>query len=101
MSNIQNAVYNYHYQTGADFINYFAPCADLLRPAPNICTIKKLLKSWAQGAIVGRKGAKPLMESTPGLFHNKTSRGLNSWLNDLIKRQIYVALKRRKTQLVE
>ena len=42
------------------------PYADLLRPAPNIYASKKLLKSWAQGAKVGRKGAKPFMKSTPG-----------------------------------
>ena len=52
--------------SGVYFTNCFAPCADLLRPGPNICASKKLLKSWAQGAKVGRKGAKPFMKSTPG-----------------------------------
>ena len=46
------------------FINCFAPCADLSRPAPNNCASKKLLKNWAQGAKVGGKGAKPVMKST-------------------------------------
>ena len=53
--------------TGVDFINCFAPCADLLRPTPNICASKKLLKNWVQGAKVGRKGAKLFMKSTPGV----------------------------------
>ena len=53
--------------TGVDFINCFAPCADLLRPTPNICASKKLLKNWVQGAKVGRKGAKLFMKLTPGV----------------------------------
>ena len=48
-----------------NFINCFAPFAYLSRPAPYICASKKLLRSWAQGAKVGRKGAKPFMKSTP------------------------------------
>ena len=52
---------------GFHFINCFAPCAELSRPAPIIWASKKLLKSWAQGAKVGRKGAKPFMKLTPGL----------------------------------
>ena len=44
--------------TGIEFINCFAP---------KTCANKKLLKSWAQGAKVGRKVGKLLMKSTPGL----------------------------------
>ena len=42
------------------------PYAYLLDLAPNFCAIKKLLKSWAQGAKVGCRGTKPFMKSTPG-----------------------------------
>ena len=52
--------------TGVDFIKGFAPCAHRLRLAPNFRASKKLLKSWAQGAKVGRNGTKPFMKSTPG-----------------------------------
>ena len=51
--------------SGVDFIKGFAPCAHLLRLAPNFCASKKLLKSWVQGAKVGRRGAKLFIKSTP------------------------------------
>ena len=54
-------------RTGVDFIEGFAPCAHLLRLGPIFCASKKLLKSWAQGAKVGRRGAKLFMKSTPSL----------------------------------
>ena len=50
---------------GVDFIKGFVPCAHRLRLAPNFRASKKLLKSWAQGAKVGRYGAKPFLKSTP------------------------------------
>ena len=53
-------------QKGVDFINCFMPYAELSRLAPNFCASKKLLKSWAQGAKVWRRGAKPFMKSTLG-----------------------------------
>ena len=37
----------FHQQTVVNFINCFAPYAYLLRIAPNFCSSKKLLKSWA------------------------------------------------------
>ena len=54
------------YQPGVDFINCFGPYAHLLRLTPNFHASKKLLKSWAYGAKVGHRGAKPFMKSTPG-----------------------------------
>ena len=51
---------------GVDFINCFTPYAKLSRLAPNFCAGKKLLKSWAQGTKVRRRGAIPFMKSTPG-----------------------------------
>ena len=51
--------------SGVDFINCFAPYAKLSCLALNFCASKKLLKSWAQGLKVGRRGAKPIMKLTP------------------------------------
>ena len=55
------------FSPGVNFINCFAPYAKISRLAPKFCASKKLLKSWAQGAKVGRRGAKRFMKSTPGL----------------------------------
>ena len=52
--------------SGADFLNYFASYAELLRLGPNFCASKKLFKKWAQGAKVGCRGAKLFMKLTPG-----------------------------------
>ena len=51
---------------GVDFIDCFAPCTYILSLAPNFGASKELLKSWAQVAKDGCKGAKPVMKSTPG-----------------------------------
>ena len=56
---------------GVDFIKGFAPCAHLLHLAPSFCASEKLLKSWAQGANDGCKGAKQFMKSTPGVHFIK------------------------------
>ena len=53
---------------GVKFINCFASYAHLLRLTSNFPASEKLLKSWAQGAKVGRKGAKPFMKSTRGVM---------------------------------
>ena len=50
---------------GVDFMNCFTPIAAHSRLALNICTRKKILKSWAQGVKVGRRGAKPFIKLTP------------------------------------
>ena len=50
-----------HSQLGVNFINCFMPYAELWRLAPNFCASKKLLKSWALGVKVGRRGAKLFM----------------------------------------
>ena len=52
--------------TGVDSINCFAPYDHLFCLTPNFLASKKLLKSWAEGAKVGLRGAKPFMKSTPG-----------------------------------
>ena len=43
---------------------FFALYAKLLR-------LKKLLKSWVQGAKVGRRGTKPFMKSTLGVRNSE------------------------------
>ena len=44
--------------SGVDFINWFAPYADHLRPMPNICASKKLLKMLGAGHERSGQGAK-------------------------------------------
>ena len=55
----------FYLRSGVNFINCLTPYAEFLCLALNFCTSKKLLKSWAQGAKVGHKGAKQLMKLTP------------------------------------
>ena len=52
---------------GVNFINCFAPHADLLHLAPNFCTCKKLLKVRAQSANSLAQGINQFMKSTPWL----------------------------------
>ena len=52
---------------GVNLINCFPPYAELSCLAQIFCTIKKLLKNWAQGTKAGRRGAKQFMKSTLGV----------------------------------